>query len=95
MAPLREPGLGLAVALGTSALHSPLLVGISYLLPGPPPPPLTLLLLHSSSVKAIKAKGGKSPHGIFSDKQNPRAGRGDRGWTPAGAAFVSVCIRNG
>lgn len=73
MAPLWEPGLGLAVALGTSVLHSLLLLWISYLLPGPPPPPLTLLLLHSSSVKAIKAERGKSPDGSFSDEKNLQA----------------------
>lgn len=76
MAPLREPGLGLAVALGTSALHSPLLLWISYLLPDPPPPPLTLLLLHLSSVKAIKAKGGKSPMAFLVMNRTHRPGEG-------------------
>ena len=70
------------MALGTSALHSLLLVWISYLLPGPPPLPPARRLLHSSSVQAIKAEGGESPNGIFSDEQNPqaRSGRGPGCW---------------
>lgn len=87
-APLWEPGWGLAAALGTLALRSRLLLWISYLLLGPPP--LTLLLLHSSGVKAIKAKRGKSPNGIFSDDQNPQARRGERGWRLGLHCFLSA-----
>lgn len=83
MAPPREPARGPAVARETWALRSPLLSWTSGLLPGPPHLPLTPLLLHSSSVKAIKAKGGTAPNSIFSDEQSHQlaeekgAGRGE------------------
>ena len=63
-APLREPGPGLAAAPGTWAIHSPLLLWISCLLPDPPPP-LPLHLLHSSGVKGIQEKGGNPPKWHF------------------------------
>lgn len=65
MVPPREPGLGPAAALGTWALHSPLLLWTSYLLPGPPPLPPTRRLLRSSSVQAIQAEGGRVPKWRF------------------------------
>lgn len=74
MAPPREPARGLGGARETWALHSPLLLWISYLLLGPPPLPLTPLLLHSSGVKAIEAKGGTAPNSIFSDEQSHQPG---------------------
>ena len=79
-APLREPGPGPAAAPGTWAIHSPLLLWISCLLPDPPPP-LPLHLLHSSGVKGIQKKGGNPPNDIFSDEQNPGASKGKRAWT--------------
>lgn len=71
MVPQQEPEQGLAVAPGTWALQSPLLLWISYLLPGPPLPPLPLVLLHSSSTD--KSKKGTTPNGNFSNEQDSQA----------------------
>lgn len=82
VAPQWEPGQGQVVALVTWPLHSPLLLWISYLLPGPLLPPLPLLPLHSSGIN--KSKKVISPKGIFSSGQRSQARTWDTG---AGSLF--------